>query len=69
VTVVDSAAATAEDLARFLDEERIARAPARASSAPFEILVTDRPASFREVTGRFLGFDVPCVTQIDLGES
>jgi glutamate racemase len=67
VVVVDSAVATAEDLARFLDEERIARAP-EASNASFEILVTDRPASFREVTGRFLGFDVPHVTQIDLGE-
>jgi glutamate racemase len=69
VAVVDSAAATAEDVARFFEEERIVRAPAGASHAPFEILVTDRPASFREVSARFLGFDVPEVSQIDLGES
>lgn len=69
VVVVDSASATAEDLARFFEEERIARAPAATSRAPFEILVTDRPASFREVSGRFLGFDVPDISQIDLGES
>lgn len=69
VAVVDSAHATAEDVARFFEEERIVRAPAGSPHAPFEILVTDRPASFREVSGRFLGFDVPEVTQIDLGES
>lgn len=68
VAVVDSAVATAEDVARFFEEERIVRAPGASSHAPFEILVTDRPASFREVSGRFLGFDVPEVTQIDLGE-
>jgi glutamate racemase len=69
VTVVDSAVATAEDVARFFEEERILPAPAGSSHEPFEILVTDRPASFREVSGRFLGFDVPEVVQIDLGES
>jgi glutamate racemase len=69
VTVVDSAVATAEDVARFFAEERLERAPAGSPRAPFEILVTDRPASFREVAGRFLGFDVSEVTQIDLGES
>jgi glutamate racemase len=67
VTVVDSAIATAEDVARFFEEERLERAPV-GSRAPFEILVTDRPSSFREVAGRFLGFDVSEVSQIDLGE-
>jgi glutamate racemase len=67
VTVVDSAVATAEDVARFFEEERLEPAPV-GSAAPFEILVTDRPASFREVAGRFLGFDVSEVSQIDLGE-
>jgi glutamate racemase len=67
VMVVDSAVATAEDVARFFDEERLEPAPAD-SRASFEILVTDRPASFREVAGRFLGFDVSEVSQIDLGE-
>jgi glutamate racemase len=69
VVVVDSAVATAEDLSRFFVEERIARAQAPASRAPFEILVTDRPASFREISSRFLGFEVAEVTQIDLRES
>jgi glutamate racemase len=69
VAVVDSAVATAEDVARFFEEERLERAPEGSSRAPFEILVTDRPASFREVAGRFLGFDASEVTQIDLGES
>jgi glutamate racemase len=68
VTVVDSAIATAEDVARFFEEERLERAPS-GSRAPFEILVTDRPSSFREVAGRFLGFDVSEVSQIDLGEA
>jgi len=68
VTVVDSALATAEDVVRYFDEERIQRAPTGSSGAPFEILVTDRPASFREVAQRFLGVDAPDVTQIDLGE-
>jgi glutamate racemase len=69
VVVVDSAVATAEDLSRFFVEERIARAQAPSSRAPFEILVTDRPASFREISSRFLGFEVAEVTQIDLRES
>jgi glutamate racemase len=69
VAVVDSAVATAEDVTRFFDEERIVRAPGGTPRTPFEILVTDRPASFREVSARFLGVDVPEVSQIDLGES
>jgi len=68
VTVVDSALATAEDVVRFFDEERIQRAPSAGSGSPFEILVTDRPASFREVAQRFLGVDAPEVTQVDLEE-
>jgi glutamate racemase len=68
ITVVDSAVATAEDVVRFFEEERIERGPASSPRPPFEILVTDRPASFREVSGRFLGVDVPEVTQIDLGD-
>jgi len=69
IVVVDSARATADDLVRYFDEGRIARAAAAATSPRLEILVTDRPASFRDVSSRFLGVDSPDVTQIDLGEA
>jgi glutamate racemase len=67
VAIVDSAVATAEDVARFLAEERILCAPAGSALPPLEILVTDRPASFQAVAARFLGADAPDVLQIDLG--
>jgi len=67
VAIVDSAVATAEDVARWIAEERIARAPAGSTLPPLEILVTDRPASFQAVAARFLGADAPDVAQIDLG--
>jgi glutamate racemase len=67
VVVVDSARATADDVVRFFEEERILAAPERTADAPLEILVTDRPASFREVASRFLGSDEADVSQIDLG--
>lgn len=66
VAIVDSAAATAEDVAAWIRDERIPRAPASSPLPPLEILVTDRPGSFREVAQRFLGGDAPDVSQIDL---
>jgi glutamate racemase len=67
VTIVDSALATAEDVAAWIADERILRASGRSGVPPLEILVTDRPASFQAVATRFLGADAPDVTQIDLG--
>jgi len=67
VAIVDSARATAEDVARWISEESILCAPAGSTRIPLEILVTDRPASFQSVAARFLGADAPDVQQIDLG--
>jgi glutamate racemase len=69
VAIVDSAVATAEDVARWIADERILRAPAGSTLPALEILVTDRPASFQAVAARFLGMDAPAVTQVDLGAS
>jgi glutamate racemase len=66
VFVVDSAVATAEDVAAWIRDERIPRAPESTGPAPLEVVVTDRPGSFREVAVRFLGGDAPEVSQIDL---
>jgi glutamate racemase len=67
IPVVDSATATASDVARWIEEERILRAPDDSDLAPLEIFVTDRPAQFEQVSSRFLGTEAPRVTQIDLG--
>jgi glutamate racemase len=66
VAVVDSALATADDVAAWIGDERIPRAPTSSALPPLEVLVTDRPGSFREVAARFLGGSAPDVTQIDL---
>jgi glutamate racemase len=66
VSVVDSALATAEDVAAWIRDERIPRATDGDGPAPLEVLVTDRPGTFREVAVRFLGGDAPEVSQIDL---
>ncbi len=66
VAVVDSARATAEDVAVWIREERIPCAAEAVGRAPLEVLVTDRPGSFRDVAVRFLGGDAPEVNQIDI---
>jgi glutamate racemase len=69
VFVVDGAKATAKELALWIDDERVPRAPpesARGDDA-LELLVTDLPASFAEVASRFLGAGTQRVSQIDLG--
>jgi glutamate racemase len=67
VRVVDGAAATASELVRWIDDERIERAPSLARDArALELFVTDLPASFGEVASRFLGAGTPEVRQIDL---
>lgn len=67
VRIVDSARATAADVALWIAEERILRASGAASSPPLEVFVTDRPQSFQEQAIRFLGAGAPLVSQIDLG--
>ncbi|HVU01165.1 MAG TPA: glutamate racemase [Polyangiaceae bacterium] len=64
VAVVDSAQATALAV-RALLEDRALRAPT-GGQGRLELLVTDFPASFQAVAERFLGGNVPEVTQIDL---
>jgi glutamate racemase len=64
VRIIDSAHATAEAVAAFLYE----REAAAQGSEPgrLELIVTDLPKSFADVAQRFLGTNVPRVTQIDL---
>jgi glutamate racemase len=64
VTLIDTGAAVADEVACFLKERGRARAADRRGS--LEILVTDLPRSFSEVAARFLGGPVPDVQQIDL---
>lgn len=68
--VVDSAHATAEDTARFLEERKLARVPSSPNASDargtIRLLVTDLPRSFSEQASRFLGEDVGDVECIDL---
>jgi glutamate racemase len=64
VTIVDSAEATARELAQLLDD-RALRAPGE-STGEIELLVTDRPRSFADHTTRFLGGPPRDVQVVDL---
>ena len=64
IAVVDSAQATADDVAKFLDERGLA-APPR-TDATLKLNVTDVPKSFIEVAARFLGHEVDAVEEVDL---
>jgi len=65
VAVVDSALATAEEVASFLAER--GQAAEREGKGSLELLVTDLPKSFKDMASRFLGEDdVGHVEQIDL---
>jgi glutamate racemase len=66
VAVVDSAVATAEDVAAWIADERIPSASSATGPATLDVLVTDRPGSFQAMAVRFLGGDAPAVSQIDL---
>jgi len=67
VPIVDSAEATAAVVAEWIADERLAKAPSeRGSERQLELLVTDLPASFSVVAGRFLGGDASTATQVDL---
>ncbi len=64
VAVVDSAQATASEVAAFLGERGYATARERPGT--LDLLVTDLPKSFASVAERFLGEAVGHVEQIDL---
>jgi glutamate racemase len=67
IPIVDSAEATAAVVSEWIAEERLA--PTTNQVAPerqLELLVTDLPASFSVVAGRFLGGDASQATQVDL---
>jgi glutamate racemase len=64
VAIVDSASATAEEVAGFLAER--GQAALRSHRGGLELLVTDLPKSFADVAARFLGEPVTDVHQIDL---
>jgi glutamate racemase len=64
IPIVDSAEATAEDVAAFLVERRLAAT--RSGAGSLDLLVTDLPKSFADVASRFLGHEVGEVRAIDL---
>lgn len=64
VTIVDSASATADEIAAFLIER--GQDATREERGRLELLVTDLPKSFSDVAARFLGEPVDDVSQIDL---
>lgn len=66
VTVVNSGRATAESVRALIDDGRVAPAPPGAVTRRLELLVTDLPASFAAVAGRFLGDEAPMVEQVDV---
>lgn len=64
IPIVDSAAATADAVREWIAESRILANSAEKSG--LELLVTDRPQTFAQVAGRFLGGEVPDVELVDL---
>ncbi|HLM72107.1 MAG TPA: glutamate racemase [Polyangiaceae bacterium] len=62
--IVDSASATADDVAGFLAER--GQGALREGRGELELFVTDLPKGFAEVAARFLGEPVDLVTQVDL---
>ncbi|AKT38909.1 glutamate racemase [Chondromyces crocatus] len=64
IPVVDSASATAEEVATFLTERGLATA--RTERGRLHLMVTDRPRSFSDVAARFLGEPAEDVELIDL---
>jgi glutamate racemase len=63
VAVVDSAEATADSVAELLAARELDRT---GRSGRLDLMVTDLPASFSAVAGRFLREEAASVTQIDL---
>jgi glutamate racemase len=65
VQLVDSGEATAEVVGQHLSEEH-ELAPSRAAHVQRSYFVTDVPDSFRRVSARFLGSEIPHAEQVDL---
>jgi hypothetical protein len=54
-------------VAEWIADERLAKTPSkRVPQRQLELLVTDVPASFSVVAGRFLGGDASDAKQVDL---
>jgi glutamate racemase len=67
VPIVDSAQATARAVGEWIREERVvAGTNAPPPEQALELLVTDLPASFTLVAGRFLACEARGATQVDL---
>jgi len=66
VAVVDSADATAEEVAHLLEARQLQRHAPTPANERLELMVTDLPASFQNAAERFLGSGVPQAIQIDL---
>jgi len=68
VPIVDSAEAVAAVVSEWIAEERLVASTegVAPSARKLELLVTDLPASFSSVAGRFLGGDASHATQVDL---
>jgi glutamate racemase len=64
VAIVDSASATADEVATFLSER--GQRATRKERGGLELLVTDLPKTFADVAARFLGEPVGRVEQVDL---
>jgi glutamate racemase len=64
VNVVDSATAMAAEVKRTLDENELQRDPG--SAGDLTCFVTDLPASFEEVSSRFLGQSPGVVKKVDI---
>lgn len=64
IAIVDSASATADEVATFLAER--GHAAERERRGTLDLLVTDLPKSFSTVATRFLGEEIGHVEQIDL---
>ncbi len=65
IPVVDSAEATADEVADWLQDGTLPAASAAATPA-LELLVTDRPASFGDVARRFLSEPLPDAELVDI---
>jgi glutamate racemase len=63
--VVDSATATAAEVAAFLSARELDRVE-ESGLGTTKLLVTDLPRSFEETATRFLGANLPAVEQVDL---
>ena len=71
ITLVDSAAATAQDVAECLRADQLLREGEGAHSPTMQFFVTDGPERFIRVANRFIGMDLPqtAVSWVDLHQT